>query len=176
MLRNEDMEMVVVPACGRIIHYAPPGEANFLWENPELSRPAAKRKPGRGKSATSWLNHGGDKAWPWPQSRWAQAIGRDWPPPSELERQPHDLNVISRCAVSLTSAPLPDFGVRVARKSRSRCAAIAPRSAPRSIQSTARHRPILRHGQRGRSRRSRLRVGSRSGSIPTPIYPAATSR
>lgn len=115
MLRNEDMEMVVVPACGRIIHYAPPGEPNFLWENPELARRPAKRKPAR-KSAAAWMNHGGDKAWPWPQSRWPQVIGHDWPPPKELEREPHDLRVISRCAVALTSEPLHDFGCRISRQ------------------------------------------------------------
>ena len=112
--------MVVVPACGRIIHYAPPGEANFLWENPELTQRPAKRKPARGKAATAaaatWTNHGGDKAWPWPQSRWPQVIGHDWPPPVELERKAHDLRVMSRCAVSLTSEPLHDFGCRIARE------------------------------------------------------------
>ncbi|CAN5712421.1 hypothetical protein BH09PLA1_BH09PLA1_03460 [soil metagenome] len=109
--------MVVVPACGRIIHYAPPGEANILWENPALAaRPSTKRKPARGKAAGAWVNYGGDKAWPWPQSRWPQVIDREWPPPQQLERQPHELRLVSRCAVSLTSEPLPEFGVRVSRE------------------------------------------------------------
>lgn len=131
VLRNEDIEMVVVPACGRIIHYAPPGEPNFLWENPESGQPSAKQKSSRGKSATAWTNHGGDKAWPWPQSRWPQVIGHEWPPPKELERRAHDLRVISRCAVELTSEPLHDFGCRVGRE-----ITLSPRGNRATIRTT----------------------------------------
>jgi hypothetical protein len=111
------MELVVVPQVGRIIHYAPPGEPNFLWENPQLTHRPGKRKAASARrSARDWTNHGGDKAWPWPQSRWPQVIGREWPPPKELERQAHELRVVSRCAVTLTSAALPEFGIRIARE------------------------------------------------------------
>ena len=131
VLRNEDLELVVVPEVGRIIHYAPPGEPNFLWENPELAQRNTRKKTVTKRSAKEWTNHGGDKAWPWPQSRWPQVMNREWPPPKELERQPHELRVVSRCAVTLTSAPLPDFGIRVARE-----ITLTPRGARATIQTT----------------------------------------
>ena len=46
VLRNEDMELVVVPEVGRLIHYAPPGEPNFLWENPELAQRSSRKRTG----------------------------------------------------------------------------------------------------------------------------------
>jgi hypothetical protein len=43
-------------------------------------------------------------------------IGREWPPPKQLEREAFELSVLSRCAVSIVSEPLPQFGLRLARQ------------------------------------------------------------
>src|SRR3982750_3663343 len=73
-LSNGTVDVVVVPAIGRIMRYGPVGRQNLLWKTP---RPAGKpASPGK-----EWANFGGDKVWPWPQDDWPQRAGRAWPPP-----------------------------------------------------------------------------------------------
>src|SRR4051794_41907296 len=53
-LSNGRVEVVVVPAVGRIMRYGPVGGPNLLWENSKLAgRPA---RPGKGGA-----NFGGEK-------------------------------------------------------------------------------------------------------------------
>ncbi len=72
-LANRSAEVVVVPAIGRIMRFAPIGGPNVLWENPELLGKLAE--PDR----KDWANFGGDKVWPAPQARWG------WPPDPDLD-------------------------------------------------------------------------------------------
>ena len=65
VLKNDLIEVTVVPQIGgRIIQYKL-GEYGFFWVNPDLvnSTPPVS---GLG-SDDSWLNYGGDKLWPAPQ-------------------------------------------------------------------------------------------------------------
>ena len=144
-LDNLDTEIVVLPSSGRIIRYGPTAGQNFLWENPKLSLSTTRSRRTSAKTASDWTNVGGDKAWPWPQAKWSSAIGREWPPPAELEQQPHELKVISRCVVELMSEPLPAFGIRVRRN-----IALAPHGNRLTVTTTL--EPMLRSN--GKSRRA----------------------
>lgn len=67
--QNGQARVVVDGSVGRIVEYSLQDGAatNVIWFNPD----ARDRKYFVG----GWLNWGGDKLWPWPQSRWG------WPPP-----------------------------------------------------------------------------------------------
>jgi hypothetical protein len=108
-LSNGTVELVVAPAVGRIMRYGFVGGDNQLWTNPRPPVAATKT------AATEWSNHGGDKVWPWPQE-WKQELGRDWPPPPALESMPHDVQVIDRRTLQLTSPPFGAHGMRVTRR------------------------------------------------------------
>lgn len=82
-LTNSAMEVVVVPAVGRIMHLGLAGQPNLLRNDPEL---LGKRPPLKG----DWPNFGGDWLWPVPQVHWPRIAGKDWPPPPVLADQPWD--------------------------------------------------------------------------------------
>src|SRR3954467_7564874 len=84
-VRNPVAEVVVVPELGRVMRFALRGEAATtagvtgaaaddgpFWINPTLGQRFAPEADG-------WINHGGDKAWPAPQSDWPAVTGRGWP-------------------------------------------------------------------------------------------------
>lgn len=109
-LSNGVVEVVVVPSIARIVHYGFVGEPNVLWLNP-----ATEGKP---VQPGQWPNHGGDKAWIWPQEEWAIRTGRSWPPPSATDQVPHQLEVLPRGGVRLTSPLVAGYGVRLVREIR----------------------------------------------------------
>jgi hypothetical protein len=85
------------------------GEAEgAFWENRELD--------GRLHDAASeeWINFGGDKCWPAPQSAWPEFQGREWPPPVGFDSRPVEA-VASERGVTLTSPVDPGFGIQVVR-------------------------------------------------------------
>lgn len=106
-LSNGTVEVVVVPSVARIMHYGFVGEPNVLWVNPATE--GAPVKPGE------WPNHGGDKAWVWPQDEWGMRVGRGWPPPSATDQVPHQVEVIKGNIVRLTSPLVAGYGVRIVR-------------------------------------------------------------
>jgi hypothetical protein len=75
-LTNASLEVVVVPAIGRIMHLAPPGHPSLLNQNPAVLGKKLKRD-------VRWANGGGDWLWPVAQSHWQtfSPEGKDWPPP-----------------------------------------------------------------------------------------------
>lgn len=81
---NGTVDLVIVPATGRIMRYGFVNEPNVLWENPD---PQAKANRIGG-----WINYGGDKAWIWPQSAWHKHLGRWWPPPVDNLPEPYESN------------------------------------------------------------------------------------
>src|SRR4051794_20092772 len=106
-LSNGTVEVVVVPAIGRIMRYGPVGGANLLWENPKLAgKPAS---PGK-----EWANFGGDKVWPWPQEDWPQRAGRAWPPPAAAGQAANTVEVRSD-SLHMTSPVIEGYGVRIVR-------------------------------------------------------------
>lgn len=109
-LSNGTVEVVVVPSVARIMHYGFVGEPNTLWVNPATE--GVPVKPGE------WPNHGGDKAWVWPQDEWEMRTGRGWPPPSATDQVPHQVEVLDGGIIRLTSPLVAGYGVRIVREIR----------------------------------------------------------
>jgi len=110
VLGNGAAEVTVVPAIGRIMQIAlrDGGVARGpLWSHPGVG-PALPPDEG------GWINLGGDKAWPAPQSRWEEIAGRAWPPPRTFDAAPFAVEVRGD-AVELLSAVDPAYGLRVRR-------------------------------------------------------------
>ena len=119
ILRNRALEVTVVPAIGRIMQIAlrtGDGEAGAqgpLWSHPGIG-------PDLGGDENGWINLGGDKAWPAPQSRWEAIVGKGWPPPKTFDASPFEGRSIEGAGdagdeVELLSAVDPAYGVRVRR-------------------------------------------------------------
>ncbi len=109
LIANGQVEAVVVPAIGRVMQFRLKGEAEgAFWENRALD--------GRLHDAASeeWINFGGDKCWPAPQSAWPEFQGREWPPPVGFDSRPVEAAATGR-GVTLTSSVDPGFGIQVVR-------------------------------------------------------------
>src|SRR6476469_4272438 len=106
-LSNVKVEVVVVPAVGRIMRYGPVGGANLLWENPKLAGHPAS--PGK-----EWANFGGDKVWPWPQDDWPQRAGRAWPPPVAADQAAFTVEPRGD-SLRMTSPLIEGYGARIVR-------------------------------------------------------------
>ena len=124
LLSNGIVEVIIVPAIGRVMQLRFAGdEAGALWENGELLGQPLSAKA----TADGWLNFGGDKAWPSPQSDWEKRTGRAWPPPATFDSVP--LQATSEdSGVVLTSGVDPHFGIKVVRHVR-----LAPQSSQLKI-------------------------------------------
>jgi hypothetical protein len=111
-LRNRSAEVVVVPAIGRIMRFrglAPEAGADGgpFWNHPGLG-------PKLPADENGWVNPGGDKAWPAPQSAWPATAGRAWPPPPTFDAVPYGMSIAGR-TVRLVSPVDPRYGIRVTR-------------------------------------------------------------
>ncbi|HXG46243.1 MAG TPA: DUF4380 domain-containing protein [Methylomirabilota bacterium] len=110
VLRNREVEAVVVPAVGRVMQFGFKGRPGVFWENADLvGQPADPEAP-------EWINFGGDKAWPAPEGEWSRVTGAArWKPPAAFDgmawtaRRDGD-------AVIMTSPEDPAYGVRVERR------------------------------------------------------------
>ena len=82
-LQNERAEAILVPAIGRLVHFAPLQGRSLFRLDPALQG----RTPPAGEP---FFNIGGDWLWPVSQARWAtfSADGKDWPPPASLADRP----------------------------------------------------------------------------------------
>ncbi|NSW77778.1 MAG: hypothetical protein HPY54_01945 [Chthonomonadetes bacterium] len=107
-ITNGTVEVVVVPSIARIMHYSFVGEPNVLWVNPATEGKPVK--PGE------WPNHGGDKAWVWPQDEWPLRIGRGWPPPSATDQVPHQVEIVQGNRIRMVSPVVAGYGVRIVRE------------------------------------------------------------
>ena len=78
-LQNDQAEAVIVPAVGRLVHFAPLGDESLFRLDPALQG----RTPAEGDA---FFNVGGDWMWPVAQARWGQLSGdgKDWPPPAPI--------------------------------------------------------------------------------------------
>ncbi len=104
-LRNDVSELIIVPAIGRIMRFAPRHGPNMLWENPELWGQLAPHP----KDRRDWLNFGGDKLWPAPQERWG------WPPDPWLDGSPWQVSVYRAGTVVMESPVSTRTGLRFRR-------------------------------------------------------------
>jgi hypothetical protein len=112
-LRNRQLEVVVVPAIGRIVALrlvrdGAAAGADPFWLHPKLGRGLAPDDNG-------WINFGGDKAWPAPQSDWPRIAGRAWPPPVTFDARAYTAEVVGDSIVRMTSQVDPAYGMRVRR-------------------------------------------------------------
>jgi hypothetical protein len=117
-LRNRAAEVTVVPAIGRIMQIALRNGDGVATQGPFWSHPGIG--PDLGGDENGWINFGGDKAWPAPQSRWEAIVGKGWPPPKTFDASPFETKVVSVIGatgdqVEILSAVDPAYGVRVRR-------------------------------------------------------------
>jgi hypothetical protein len=109
LIGNGGVEAIVVPAIGRVMQLRLAGETNgAFWENRALD--GQLHDP----TANEWINFGGDKCWPAPQSEWPRQQGRDWPPPAGFDSHPMEA-VAGERGVALTTRVDPAFGIQVTR-------------------------------------------------------------
>ncbi len=109
LLSNSQVEVIVVPAVGRVMQFRFAGdESGPFWENSEL--------PGRAANPRSaeWLNFGGDKTWPSPQGCWQKQTGQAWPPPAAFDSCPYE-PIVHNQELLLRSEIDPHYGIRVVR-------------------------------------------------------------
>ena len=116
LLKNELVELRVVPEIGgRIIQYKL-GQYGFFWVNRRLLD--VKPPPGGLGPEGAWLNYGGDKLWPAPQG-WDN--DRQWPGPPDavLDGGPYSAKWTRRndraVAVELTSGKDKRSGIQFSR-------------------------------------------------------------
>jgi len=110
-LRNGHTEVVVVPAIGRVMSLGFVGDggaSNVLWRHGQLG-------PSLAPDENGWINYGGDKAWPAPQSEWQRMVGKGWPPPVTFDAVAHTATM-KPSAIELVSPVDPAYGVRVRRR------------------------------------------------------------
>ena len=113
VLRNRVAEVTVVPAIGRIMQISlieERGARGPFWSHPGIG-------PDLQGDENGWINLGGDKAWPAPQSQWETVVGKGWPPPRTFDASPFEGKVVGHAAdkVELLSAVDPAYGLRVRR-------------------------------------------------------------
>ena len=72
LLANGRLEVIVVPAVGRILYLSAAGSPNLLR--------ATYPPPAR----AGWANCGGEWIWPVTQERWKAVWAAEWPPPEEV--------------------------------------------------------------------------------------------
>ncbi len=113
IVRNPVAEVTIVPALGRIMQFALIGAGGLpgpLWSHPRIGQDLPADENG-------WINFGGDKAWPAPQSQWEAIVGKGWPPPSTFDASPYEGKILGDAGdkVELLSAVDPAYGLRVRR-------------------------------------------------------------
>lgn len=124
-IANSLVEAIVVPAIGRVMQLRLVNqEAGTFWENRALdgqthataSPDSASQDPAaKDASSAAWINFGGDKCWPAPQSEWLKLQGHGWPPPAAFDSLPATATVVER-GLLLTTALDPAFGIEAVRR------------------------------------------------------------
>jgi hypothetical protein len=109
LIDNGSVEAIVVPAIGRVMQFRLSGDADgAFWENRALD---GQLHP---TGSSEWINFGGDKCWPAPQSDWLRQQDRDWPPPFAFDGASVKAD-FCESGVALTSPVDPGFGIEVTR-------------------------------------------------------------
>lgn len=124
VISNGLIEAVIVPAVNRIMQLRRPGAEGVFWEKTELKGKAPVWVEG------NWMNFGGDKAWPAPQSDWPQVAKSGWPPPLGFDSMPAAA-IIKGQTIELVGAVDPHYGICVRR-----LVTLAPRAARMRVTTT----------------------------------------
>jgi hypothetical protein len=108
-LVNDSVEVIAVPAVGRVMSFRFRDGANVFWEDAALA--------GQHGDATGrrWVNFGGDKTWPAPESEWKSFTKQGWMPPPAFDALPVEGRVDGETIV-LTSPIDPFYGIRTVRR------------------------------------------------------------
>ena len=110
-MRSAEAEVIVVPEIGRVMSYRFLNSENVFWEDRSLD---GQRGRPNGKD---WINFGGDKTWPAPESDWGQRTGRkEWMPPAAFDALPVEARSTNGYAVTLLSPVDPHYGIRTTRQ------------------------------------------------------------
>ncbi len=119
VLSNAKAEVTVVPSIGRVMSFrlvtaVGGGDATPFWRN------AALRGKAVDPASEIWLNFGGDKTWPAPQSQWPQLAGRAWPPPAGFDAAVNQAELSGTAGlgpnqIALVSPVDAHYGIRVRR-------------------------------------------------------------
>lgn len=126
-LSNGTIEVVVVPEVGRIMQMRFAGEADGpFWENRKLDGTDPD------SHSSEWINFGGDKTWPAPQSEWERITGRGWPPPAGFDSQAIEAQMEEGVLVLLSKAD-PHYGIEIERRIR-----LADQAAEMTVRTTYR--------------------------------------
>lgn len=150
VLKNDLIELTVVPQIGgRIIQYRL-GDYGFFWVNRQLvnSTPPAT---GLGPD-NSWLNYGGDKLWPAPQG-WDNDQQWPGPPDAVLDGQPYRFERLASDgrshAVRLTSGKDRRSGIQFSRVVRTfeNCTRVSIDATMKNIDNKPRRWGIWAHTQ-----------------------------
>ncbi len=115
-LSNKDIEVVVVPAIGRIMYFGFKNSKNILWNNPQFfgkSLPDGKPMTENGKII--WANFGGDKVWPTQENEWNNINGYSWPPDHWFDGSTHNVDILEK-GIKITSPVSEYCGARCIRE------------------------------------------------------------
>jgi hypothetical protein len=101
VMRNHQIEAVIVPALNRVIQLKFCGGEDLLWENRDLDGRVPDGK------AEEWMNFGGDKAWPAPQKDWGKFTGKAafFPRRDSMVCRPRPGSNLGSLSYSLQSIP-----------------------------------------------------------------------
>jgi len=110
LLRNHTVEAIVVPGIGRVLQFGFRNESGVFWHNRNL-----EGKPTDCKTK-EWINLGGDKTWPAPESDWSKFTGASsWHPPQAFDCMPLKAEVRDNDLI-LTSPVDPHYGISTVRR------------------------------------------------------------
>ena len=112
MLRNQSAAVTVVPEIGRVMRFALSPAVGTVPQGPFWAAPTFDRwmRP----DPEGWVNFGGDKAWPAPQTDWPKLAGRAWPPPTTFDAQPFVATALGN-KIWMESGTDPNYGLAVER-------------------------------------------------------------
>jgi hypothetical protein len=107
-IANPLSEVIIVPSIGRVMSFSFTGEPGPFWTQSSLDGHPVN------PTAREWVNFGGDKSWPAPQSDWERMTGRAWPPPVAFDSAAYTAR-FGRAGVTLLSPVDSRYGIRVER-------------------------------------------------------------
>jgi len=114
-IANAEARLVVVPAIGRIMHYALTEGDNVLWQDADQhGRVLPGGEPIAEDGQYVWTNFGGDKVWTNQQDQFRKINGHSWPPDHWFDGGAHSVQVLPD-GVRLTSQVSEYCGARVVR-------------------------------------------------------------
>jgi hypothetical protein len=105
-MSNGVVELVYVPQIGRVMRYGYVGGPNVLWNNTSLDgKTTDLANPGK-----EWINYGGDKLWPSPQSNWT------WPPDPLMDSAEQTVTVTPDKHLHIEGHTSFKYGIRFLRE------------------------------------------------------------